>query len=90
MIEISWALAGHGAGSATVETIDDAAAALGAAVRDAFADHDADAVARVLHGVLGPLRMRLVTDGAFALEHGQRWESSEGPLLVTLRSVDSA
>nr|CAA40351.1 ORF1 [Lomovskayavirus C31] len=83
-MRISWVIEDHGANEATAPTIDSAAEALTAGVRSAYADEDTTTLAHILFNVVGPLRMKLVTDGRFEVERGRTWEAREGGIFVTL------
>jgi hypothetical protein len=83
-VRITWAIEGHGAGSADVDDVDAAARALAAAVRDAYAKHGAGVQAHVLASVVAPLRASLVTDGRWEVERGREWSTSRGGILATL------
>lgn len=51
---------------------------------EAEADEDTTTLAHILFNVVGPLRMKLVTDGRFEVERGRTWEAREGGIFVTL------
>jgi hypothetical protein len=87
-MRITWTFEGKGAGAATVATVDEAVSALTVAVRDAYGGLSTEALARVLHGVLGPVRHQLVTDGRCAVERGDEWSTSRGGILVHLSPTD--
>jgi hypothetical protein len=65
-------------------SVDEAARALAHAVGESYADMDTQTVAHIMLNVVAPIRMRLVTDGRSAVEHGRTWEDQEGGILVTL------
>jgi hypothetical protein len=83
-MRISWVIEDHGGDSKDVATVDDAAEALAAAVRKAYSDEDTATLAHVLLNTVAPLRMQLVTDGRFEVEHGRSWEARAGGIFVTL------
>lgn len=83
-MRITWTIEGKGSGSAKVATVDDAATALTAAVRDAHSDLGTQTLSHVLLTSVAPLRQLLVTHGRAAVEQGQEWESGAGGIFVTL------
>jgi hypothetical protein len=83
-VRITWAIEGHGVGSAEADDVDGAARALANAVRTAYEKHGPSAQAHVLTTLVAPLRFQLVTEGRTAVERGDEWATSLGGLLVTL------
>lgn len=83
-MKITWAIEGRGAGSADVVDVDQAARALGAAVRAAYAKDGPSVQVHVLTAVVGRLRASLVTDGRWAVEHGDEWAKAVAGIFVTL------
>ncbi|MEU6684402.1 hypothetical protein [Streptomyces sp. NPDC046832] len=83
-MRISWVIEDHGGDSAECPTVDTAAEALAAAVRQAYADEGTETLANILLNTVAPLRMQLVTDGRYAVEHGRTWEARQGGIFVTL------
>lgn len=83
-MRLTYTIEGHGAGSTTVQGAEDAARVVDRAFRTALADQDVTALAGILHRIVGPLRMAMITDGATAVAQGREWASQSGPILVTL------
>ncbi|WP_443040832.1 winged helix-turn-helix domain-containing protein [Streptomyces sp. AHA2] len=83
-MRITWVIEDHGGDSADVPTVDTAAEALAAAVRQAYAEESTETLANILLNTVAPLRMQLVTDGRYAVEHGRTWEARQGGIFVTL------
>jgi hypothetical protein len=83
-MEIAWVIAGKGAGSAVVDSEEDAVQALTGALWAAFEPQGQDVLAQVLTNVWGPLRHRLVTEGIKAVGEGSSWSGHSDGLLVTL------
>ncbi|MBJ6623604.1 hypothetical protein [Streptomyces sp. DHE17-7] len=83
-MRISWVIESRGAAQADVPTVDAAAKALSAGVRQAYAREDATTLAHIMFSVVGPLRTALVTDGHRAVKQGETWEAREGAILVQL------
>jgi hypothetical protein len=79
-VKLSWAIQGHGAGSDDVDDVEQAARRLRVALVDCWPDIDADSLVRLL----APVRMALVTDGAYAVMRGREWSIQAPGLLVTL------
>lgn len=83
-MRIDWVIEGKGANGAEVDDVDQAARALADAVRTAYGELDADALALVLVNVVAPLRHQLVTDGRACIERGAEWSSGNGAIFVRL------
>jgi DNA-binding FadR family transcriptional regulator len=83
-MRISWVIEDHGGDSKDVANVDDAAEALAAAVREAFKEHPTATLAHIMLNTVAPLRMQLVTDGRYEVEHGRQWSAESGPIAVTL------
>jgi hypothetical protein len=83
-MRIAWVIEEHGGNEADVPTADSAAEKLAEAVRTAYSDEDTTTLAHIMLNVVAPLRMQLVTDGRFEVEHGRTWEARNGSILVTL------
>jgi hypothetical protein len=79
-MRLTWAFEGHGAGSDSVADVDEAARRLHTALVEVWPDIDADSLVRLL----APVRMALVTDGAYAVARDQEWSIQRAGLLVTL------
>ena len=82
-MRVSWVVEGRGGDSIAVATAEDGWTALRDAVRDAYEDLPTDALTKLLGPVYG-LRGAMATDGRSAVERGDEWSSSVGPILVTL------
>ncbi|MFH9802784.1 hypothetical protein ACH4M0_11160 [Streptomyces albidoflavus] len=83
-MRISWVIENHGAAQADVPTVDAAANALSAGVRQAYATADTTTLAHIMFSMVGPLRTELVTEGLRAVKRGETWEARNGAILVAL------
>jgi hypothetical protein len=83
-MQLTWVIEGYGAGETTVADVDQASTALDDALRARYADADPTTLAHVLWGVLGPIRMVLVTEGRAAVRRGETWSIQRAGLLVSL------
>jgi len=83
-MRITWVIEDHGGDEATADTVDGAAEALAAGVRQAYAGYETAALVHIMLNVVAPLRMQLVTDGRYEVERGRTWEARQGQVLVIL------
>jgi hypothetical protein len=83
-VKLTWVIEGQGAGEATSDSVDDVAAELTHAVRQAYDDLDTQTLAHIMINKVAPLRMELVTTGRFEVEHGRTWELRREGISVTL------
>lgn len=71
--------------SGVAKDVESVSAAIADALRREYGHRGPDALARVLTAYWGPLRHSMLTDGVSATATpGGRWESSAGPISVTL------
>jgi hypothetical protein len=82
-MRISWTVEGKGGSHATVDTPEEAATALTAAIRSLHEHLPTDALVSVLGPVMG-LRQQIVTEGAAAIERGDEWSATIGGIFVTV------
>ncbi|MFD3904104.1 hypothetical protein HXS80_16035 [Streptomyces sp. CB04723] len=84
-MKISWVIEGTHSGSEITESVDDAAEALTAAVRQAYTpDHTTRTLAHIMLNVVSPLRLEMVNAGRAQVEQGHTWEGQAGEVAVTL------
>ncbi|MFE5621696.1 hypothetical protein ACFQ8S_06740 [Streptomyces virginiae] len=83
-MKITWAIEDQGSGQAVTESVDQAAEALTAAVRESFGDADTGTLAHIMLNIVAPVRAQLVTSGRFEVERGRTWEYTDRGISVTL------
>lgn len=83
-MEISWVIAGKGAGSAEADSVEGAMEALTATLRASYGPDGPETLAKVLTDVLGPLRHAMLTEGNRTVAGGAPWSGHSAGLLVTL------
>ena len=83
-IRVEWTIEGCGAGSATVQDVDEAVQAVITACRAGTAHLAAGEAAQALLGLVPAARMDMLTNGRQAVERGERWERVRGSLFVVM------